>query len=574
METKQIMRELLNNPHIIAKNKFVLDNLDHEDYIIAVYASYLSNTGVGCLTRDALQNMMMAQQLKWIDNNSILSKKYSNNHNTLGDLPIQGVPKEHIEKKAKLSISLVTDMDYATQLTRLVMQRYDEIMDSEVPDKEEMGALVESLKLECQDKYARQLIETVFPIISDKVNQTVVLNGIRYDSTCILQYIRDCTNDYLDKMGEVNISSSEDTLNEDLLDDIGDESGSGDPIFHWNLGQDILNNLQGGHLCTLSAPEKEGKTTFAIGEMVYPTLMEGKNVKYYTGEMSKGHIVGRIVTKHIFATQSMKIDPRIVTDIIKYRTKLDRKRCKNQRDKEIAEKFLSKIDPSIIELVMSVLADLLYSGKYGRLKILHMGSDLGSRSNANGSSMSGSNADFIVEDFLQTNLNEMRKMSDDMRYDLLVLDHVNHFESRTGLELFKKIELLIQHAKLLAENSIHPCCVVAINHIKTEDNKKVKKISDSKEFKDMTFSGYGSQADIKYADLALTLISTPDQKRSGLTTLIVNVDRHFNHLVARKTNQYVLVADLGASDFESYIGSGSSAHKRPYYTKEDIEKGI
>ncbi len=90
----------------------------------------------------------------------------------------------------------------------------------------------------------------------------------------------------------------------------------------------------------------------------------------------------------------------------------------------------------------------------------------------------------------------------------------------------------------------------------------------------MTFSGYGSQADIKYADLALTLISTPDQKRSGLTTLIVNVDRHFNHLVARKTNQYVLVADLGASDFESYIGSGSSAHKRPYYTKEDIEKGI
>lgn len=536
-DIKSILKFIISDTQYAPVVKFIQDsNLKHEDYIIYYYCLEFSKRNVS-LTRQALLLALNANKMRWIADNSIYSKRFQ-----------YTVTREYISSMTNQALS--TPQEFADVLVELVLKRYDDIMsDTNITlTEEQFSSSIEGYKIQASKDSVTKIIESILPLLSGE-SENIVYDHTRYYDNNILEAIRDmCT----DKIIELNNSGLSNKGN-DLLSSVGKESSMYDPIFHWNISNNsILSDPPAGFLITLTAPEKTGKTKFAIGEITYPALCEGKNVKYYSGEMSKSQILTSLIIKHIFVTQGITLDFKLVNTIIIMAQKI-----KNKTVSQTEFQVFKSFDKLIVELVLLAQRDLLNSSKFGKLTIVHAGDD---------ASTGGiDSAQFIVENVEPTMMRELKAAKEEDRFDLVIVDHINHFRSSKSKSRNERLEDICQTFKRLATNVIHPMCAVLINHTKADDIKSAdKSTKTSGSVNSLSLTGFGTSEMEKSADMALSLYSTPDQMKSGLVSMVVNADRWINHMELYQTNVFVLVSNRAANDF-CLVGNT----KTPYRGREE-----
>lgn len=541
--TQVVLNTILNDTSKAAEMSYLEDVLQQEDYILYFYASQFFARGVTRLTRDSLNLVLTSNALQWIQKDSLLSK--ANERRSLR------IPTVYLATRTSATLS--TQADYAKVLILVVLERFDKIQSVSLPaTSEEILSILEGHRIQSQVDYSSKLMKEVYDLLYG-TKECTYLNNVRYKSSDVLDYIRDNASIALSKLkGSYLDSSTNDNPSMRTIQNLAYETTFATPTFHWNLGNSILSNPIPGWLITISAPPKEGKTRFVIGEMVYATLCEGHNVKYYSGEMSEAAILTCLIIKHIYAKQGINLGTgnafKMVYNIL---VMVQRIKAGTIMQEELA--VFNSYGRSKVELVLNAQYDLFLSGKYGGITITYLGAYQANQGDNN----SIESQQFVVENLQYNILNEMKSAKEENRYDVVIFDHAGHFRSsQNSADRFYAISRLYNEAKSICTNKFHPFTAVVVNHTTTDANKVIDKSSGSDS---LQFRAFGTSDAGKTADMDLSLISTPEQQKDGLQSIIVNFDRWISHAQAYKTNIFPLTANKGICDF-CFVGSTKTVY--------------
>ena len=527
--TTVVLKSLLMNTLQCNNLTYLEDVFLNEDYILYFYIREYASRGVDVVTDKSLQLVMSNNAIRWIQPQSILNKYLNNKGNVK-------IATEYIASRT--SELLTSQADYARVLTKLVLDRYNEVMKINIPnDEKEIQSLLEGIKIKAKSDYSIKIIENVVNLIQGNLNSALV-GKVKFNSSDVLEYMINASNEALMKLNaSYYTNNSIKNLSEITLDMLANDNNSTEVTFKWNLGNDILDDPMPGWLITITADKKAGKTRFTLGEIVYSTMCNKKNVKYYSGEMSPTELVTLLVIKHLYTTKAINYSQKkyykMVSDILVISKKILNKTATVKQ----IEQFKS-YEKSHVQIVLEAEYDLFRSGKYGGIKIVHQGFD--------SSSKNQDDKQFVIENLETTMLSELNKLDEILRYDLVIFDHAGHFISSTGKTKTDILTELYQKAKSLANNRVHAFTSVVINHINT---KQADSINKMKQFDGEGFRAHGTSEAGKSADIDLSFAATMDQKRDGIVSLIVNDSRHTNYMEKYNTNTFPMIANRGVCDF-------------------------
>lgn len=507
-----LLKMICKNPKLTSNIQYLEDILQHEDYIIFFYCKQFAKEDI-VLTRKSLEVALDEQKIYWINPKSIYSEKY-------GKLTYEYIQAKYLKQ-------LTDDFEYANALMDIVLTKYDEIQQAEDMTLEEYNSLIKSEKQYLQKEITKKIIETIQPIILGQL-ESITYKGIRYYSTNILELISKMTSDKILELSDIQPITTKQQEHENQLDSIATHLSTADRLFKWNISGEveILKDLIPGDVVGIIAGDKVGKTKFTMGEIVYPALLNGKNVKLYSGEMDIEDLYTTLVIKHIYSTYGLTLSFDVVRDIILITSKI---KNKTVSDKELL--LINSYSREVVEYVLSGLSFFKNSPYIGRLKLIRAGVN---------------SSEFLMENYENNNLIELQNTSEDMQFDLIVLDHINLFHTKTGMTLENFIKSIVRTSK----NSIKPFVSVLINHIKSDDlTSAITPTTTAKDLEDIKISSHGTRELEKSATLFLLLIELPEEKRAGQVLLKVGASRSYSVISEFKTNVFKLIANKSVNDF-------------------------
>lgn len=523
----KILKMICNNTRLSTSLEYLESILEHEDYLIYFYCKEFAKGDNYKLTRESLKIALEEQKLYWVTSKSTYSLKY-------GKFPL-----EYLQSKVQTHLS--DDITTANALVKLVLNKYDEIQKLDEVSIDEYNSIIKSERQYLQADIMKRLIKEITPILTGE-SESYVYKGVRYHSTDVLELFSKMASDKVLELNGMQVFSSKEQEHQNQLDSVATHFSSADSLFKWNLSRDtpFIKDLIAGNIVGVVGGEKAGKTKFTMGEIVYPALLNGKNVKIYSGEMDIEDLYASLVVKHLYSFYNYTFDSKEVRDIIVLSTKV---RKKTATDKEI--EYLNSMSRTVVELTLNALNYLKYSKHLGRLKLIRAGSEEAMKTK-----------EFYMEYFERNNMNEIQNTEPKDRFDLVVLDHVNIFTSSEHMSLEKFIQAVVRTAK----NSIQPFTAVLVNHLRSDDmniiTKKDFTVSDLENYK---LSSHGTRELEKSATLTLLLVELKEQAKMGQICLKIGSARDFNVMNEYNTNVFKLVANREVSDF-CLIG-----HSKPAY---------
>lgn len=515
-----VLWNIVNNTTLSNKYKFLEKVLVREDYIIYYYCQEYSKDDIK-LTEISLKSVMNAHKLIWINKVNMLKERE--------------IDREYLQSQT--SDKLYSDKDYADILELLVLERFKVLSKCEMLSPEDFESAIKGIRTDVESSFVKKIVTKSFDLISGKMS-SINIDGVNYFSLNPIDAVYALTSSYKNSLNNLGSYLTKEQEHNAQLDDASEESSSLAPVFKWNLGEkekQILPNPTPGSMIAISGPPKEGKTTFVVGEVFYNCIVQGSNACYYAGETQISEIYAKLVVKHLQALYNYDIEVKVAKDIVILHKKILNKTIK---PKELI--YFNSIDKTYVELVVHALNDLINNDRYGRFTIITP------KKHSDRFKM-----DNVVNDIIA----DLKSSPKDMRYDAVFLDHINLFKEgfNMGIETFTK-ELV-----KLSKNEINQLVIFVINHLSSDDTKRVSKIMDYKQFNDMTFTTHNTRELEKSANLDISIVSTPEQKVDGEVTLKINVCRDKNIIKDFGTTIFPLLVNHNTSTFITIGGQ-----KKPY----------
>lgn len=540
---------LLRNTAYNRSMLYMEDILTNEKYILFFYIKAFAERGVNYVSRDSLELALTENASHWISSTSIYSA--SSATKLVSTVPVEYIASTYTEVfggEAPNSAGA-----YARALTMLVLRRYDIIMALPAAQSaDELKDTIEGFKIMAVRPVATTIMNKAFHLLSDQGFRPMYLGRTKYTEASILEFLRDSVNEAIARFNSETLMESEDDRVNSVMQMLSGKTTYADPVFHWNLGTNFLPSLLFGWVLFLSAPPKEGKTRFTLGEMVYPALCERRNVTYMSGEMDESAIFATLVVKHLYASKGINLGSEKkfskVINIIIMSSKIAYKTI-SRREREIFDKY----PRAEVELVLTAFRDLFLSGNYGNLNIVS------ANANSEGGSSKSSHK-FIIENLEADLLKDLQAQKPGKQCDLLVIDHAGHFVSNSGLNDVQIFRQVYQTGVRVAKNKVHPIGVVIINHTNTKQGESIKSMADLEEG---PMKAFGSSEAGKSADIDISLASTEDQKKDGIVSLVVNYLRWSNIIETYKSRVFPLIANRGTCEYTL-----QSKTKSPYKRRE------
>lgn len=520
--------------YYIDSTSFLLETLTNEYYILMYYITEVNKKNIR-LTRELLELGLATNKMDWIDPRS----KLTNGNDTL--------TKEYLQSKT--SRRLEFPIDYATTLEQLVLSTYDKITSMDTPTDDEFLNIVHELRNVASLVLSSKIVQEVVPLIQgDK--KSLYLDGWKYEKQDALEYIVNRAQKML-----YSLSSSSTTTNrkQKIWHKMARNGIQLVPAIIWNLGKVVFSNPQPGFILSVIAPPKVGKTRFCVGEITYPALLLGRNVKYYSGEMEEHILRAMLVTKHIKYLLGQKLREATVQKVMVTASRI---RTGEATKQEIL--YFEKVPANIKEYIILAENDLFYSGKYGILEVTHVG-------DTSSMDINVIPGEFILEEQHVLLKKEIERLPEGEKWDLVIQDHINHMRSKQGLKDAALLESYIQSAKAVASSNSHKLVYVIVNHLNTEQEKKIEENDSSEGLK---LRGHGTNESGKSADIELVMYQTSQDKKDGTIHLQCTADRYVNIEETFKTNEFIIKADRAYCDY-SFEGSGV---KPPYPTVSQLKQ--
>ena len=520
--------------YYVESSIFLKETVTNEYYVLFYYIEELNKSNL-VLTKEFLQTGMEVNKMDWVNERSVFMR----------DNPT--ITKEYLQSMTK--VRLEYDIDYANALEEIVLARFSKIESIDTPEEKEFLGIISKLKDIASIVFAKKVSLEVQPLIMGE-KEYLYHNKLRYGREDALQYM-------VNRSQQLNFSLSANSNHTNNKYNVWEKTSrvtSGIvPTYIWNLGKNIFSNPQPGHVVSLIAPSKVGKTRFAVGEIAYPSILLGRNVKYYSGEMEEHILRSMLLTKHIKYTKGYKIKESTVEKVFITASRI---RTKKATASELL--YFDKVPSNIKETIFQAEHDLFFSGKYGNIGVAYVG-DINKLDNDE------TPGEFVVERQHDLLRKENERLPSDDKWDVVIQDHVNHMRSEKGLKDAAMIESYIQSAKAYASSEDTKCVYVIVNHLNTNQENKIRE-QDSAE--GMNLRGHGSNESGKSADMEYVMYQTSLDRKEGTVHLQVTVDRYKNISEVYKTDTFVLVADRANCDF-TFDGVGV---KKPYPTVDQLKK--
>lgn len=534
--TDKVLRYLMTAEGLyhMPSAEFLSETLTDERFVIFFYMLGLGEKNIR-LTEEFLQAGLKTNKSEWVNERSVFMR---NNPQ---------ITKDYLQSKVKTRLDSKTD--YSNALEAITLARFKKIKEMEVMEEKEFIEMIIRLKEIASPIFAKKVAMEIVPLVSGE-QECIYHEGIRYNKPDSIQYMAM-------RSQQLNYKLATDTqrvLDKYSVWERTSRSASGVvPTFIWNLGKSIFSNPFPGNLISIIAPKKVGKTRFMSGEIAYPSILLKRNVKIFSGEMQEHEVRAMLVTKHIMYTKGYKIKGATVEKVM-----VTAARVRTKRADEVDLLYFSKVPGNIKEAIFQAENDLFYSGRYGNLSVVFAG-DLN-----RGHSMK-TPGEFLIEHQHNILRKESESLPEGEKWDVVVQDHVNHMDSERNLHDSARIEEYIQSAKTFATADETKCVYVIINHLNTEQEKKLKE-QDSAE--GMMLRGHGSNESGKSADLEYVMYQTSIDEKEGTIRVCCTADRRKNISEIYKTDTFILKADRGNCDF-AFEGVGVKA---PYPTVDQLKQ--
>lgn len=516
-----ILWNVLNQTALSNKYTFLKELLIAEDYILYYYALEFSQEDLP-ITELSISAIMNSHKMHWATSKSLTDKI--------------GMTREYLQSKSQNP--LISTKDYADVIELLVVNKFRELTNEPILTSEELESAVKGIFAYLQTEFSKKAIENTFALLSGEKHYDYI-QGQRFESTNTMDYLTSATQYYSNLLSGVDNYYTPKQEHLAQLLSVAEEVTTQSPIFKWNLGEanaKVLPDIVAGDLIAISGAPKVGKTRFIIGEMVYNSLIQGSNVCLYAGETPMSEVYTMLAVKHLFVTQKYALDFRKCRDIIILYSKIINNIAK-PKDME----FYNTFDKITVELVVNALNEIINGENYGRLKLITPTD----KANTNR---------FKMDNFCDDIMADLKSSTPDMKYDMVIIDHINLMKSgQTDIETF------VKELNKLAKNPIKQIGIVMVNHLRTDDVNSLSKVTNYKDFDKMSFSTHNTREVEKSALLSITLVDTPLQKADGELTLKVNVCRGLNHFETFKTTIFPMVANRNTCTF-----TFTNCTKRPY----------
>lgn len=508
---KQLLAYIIKNPEKYSEFPSINKVLENEDYVLYFYIKNGVQNGI-TIDKNVLEISLQHNASRWLDRRSILFKDAKSR-----------IDNNYIQ--SRIENQLVTDNDFKEGFTAIVLDRYNQLLDTYVEIDFESDIVKDLIVKLIESDMGEDLIRECIELL----NKDKRYKGIVYDSNSVIPYIRTRLNE-LDI--ELGISSKFDNYLEYIQDRYIDNITRQTQCFNWNLGKLVkMPNVYKGYMVSLIGQEKAGKTRFVAGEMVYPTLLQGRNVLFYSSEMEETQMISILVSKHIYNKEKLKISSQQIDVCIgvegaleKYGitieeydkqlemySKLMRKdiainEYKHIIDEDIFKRLYNmretieeykKLTGAKKEIIKMYMFDLINNESIGNIHVLTFDEGI-----------------FNVDDMISKTRELIKK------YDisLVVYDHAGYAYSNTQATKTEIMTRLYQDAKNIAKSKDNPVTFVVVNHIKTTTSESIGK-SGYKE--GVVISAHNTSEAKKSADIEIALYRTAELDREGAINLQV-----------------------------------------------------
>ena len=530
--------------------KHLKNVLAEEDYIIFFYIDKVSANGVK-LDASLLQHLLKANAIYWLD-------PKLNHYKHLGRV----IKREYLASLVQETINL--DEEYAQVLSATILRRFNELN----KDLEHLPDIDSMLPTILEEIEYREGVALLADVVELNKKKTAKVGKQVYTDRQIIQYLKH----RMKSIETDDILTSEDysaKVESSFIDAVFERK----TILEFNLGKDaVLPDLALGHHMSLIGQSKIGKTSFAVGEIIYPLLMKGINVEYDSCEMPPHAMYAKLIVKHAYAKLGYKFNQADVKLCLgmsflftQYNTNLEDLMKDIQIREQIQKGDLSaqaklpdelysryvdnkkefkkyeKLDNGFKTMVAILYYDLFKSGNYGKLYIYMISDKVEDV--------------FCVDDIVdRTNKRVLRDNT-----TCVIRDHAGHFYSKyrdkSEVQVLKEV---YKSGEVIAGNKERPILVVTLNHIDTVNSSKISALGDDRTRR-ANARAYGTSESDKSTDLEVAMYATEEDRKKGYIRWDIKVSRHTSI-----TGVQLLVADNGTCDYYIY-----GLSKLPYKTYKD-----
>lgn len=504
----QVMVSLVHDNEITPVVYKYKDLFKNEDYVLIFYIfnMYSRNT---TLDKHILESLITTNAPKWLDKNSIIKKSNKDN-----------LTKDYLQTRTQNV--LLTQHDEENILIAIVLDRYDELMNSKPTlDKEQVEIGLES-------EFKSNVNDTIITDLTSLLSNNLKYNNKVYTKTEMFDYLKDKITDIDASMNTRPTNSYKEDMENAYLDTLSNRI----PCFKWNIGVDTVPVIKKSYMVSVIGFSKVGKTRFVIGEMVYPTLLSGKNVLILSGEMAKTDINSFIIIKHLYMKTGIRLGLDNCNAVLGISALLKKNHLKfddikNNIPDSLKEytKVINKvrtIPNEVIESIIMTSNEVQGDGDFGIPYLLTKDDGI-----------------FNIKSFIR----DIKSFISEHKIDMVVIDHMGLIEPDYKLSKTETMTQAYQMAKQIAVDKVNPTAVIAINHIDTTTEEKT--LAGNNSNVGMTARAFNTNEAKKSADLELVLYRTEQSNREGQVILSVPYSRW----ESPPNDDIPLISDYLVSDF-------------------------
>ena len=514
-----MLNYVVKKTSLVETFSFLEETLDPIDYIIYWTAGQAYKYKFNALSRDFLELLMTKHAQRWINPKSILKERLKGT-----------TSREFIQSKINKMLS--NDAEFEGALTALVLDRYDEVLSMEV-DEEGLDDLINEQKRIAEYRYAEACIMKLADI---SIGKEVNIGKMKFNR----ETLPDAFKHIADELSNNFAQGAGYSYRQGIIERLATLVKNYDDIVKLNIGKDICSPLKSGDLWSIIAEKKVGKTKFVLGEVVYSALVNGKNVRVCSGEMSESEVMAAIIVKHIYTTTRQKLDSMNVGAYITYMAAIEI----GATVPPSIMKRVKKITTEMREIIDTAFHQLVEGEGMGRLQVPTM------RDEAR-IAMEGD--DFCIKGGKERMIKLIKK--DDL--DVIVWDHMGFFHTPDPNSDKLMAEQAYRTCLDIAKNAEKSVGVICINHTVTK--AKTDDVS--------TIRAFGTSAAEKDAAVAIALSQTPEEAADGMATLIVQADRYKDVAGDFGGTKFAMYADKMVNDFTI-----AGTEKKDYLMLEEVNK--
>ena len=498
-----MLNYVIDKIYLVEEFKFLEETLDPIDYIIFWNSQQAYKYNYSSLSREFLELLITKHASKWINPRSILSGRMKGS-----------TSREYIQSKINKMLS--TDAEYEGALKLLTLTRFDELKN--MPKEEDEIAIQDQINQAKQIAKYRFSEASIMKLADVSIGKEVNIGKQKFGRDTLPEMFLHIAEEIKDNYS-INEESS---YRNGLINRLANQIKNYEDLVKLNIGKDICSPLKAGDMWSIIAEKKVGKTKFMLGEIVYPALVTGRNVRVCSGEMSEAEVLSAVIVKHIYVMTKQKLNSLNVGAYLSY---IATKELGMPISKAI-EKKISKITPEMRELIDTAFYQLTEGSGIGKLYVPSMRDE---------ARIAIEGDDFAIKGGKE----RMIKIIQRDNIDLVVWDHMGFFHTPDPNSDKLSAEQAYRTALDVAKNNIRPVGAVCINHTMTG-----AKYDNPGEVR-----AFGTSAAEKDAAVSLALTQTQEEAADGMATLMVLADRNQSASDEFGSTTFAIYADKMVNDF-------------------------